>query len=159
MMETLEQYSALLIYLLPLVLLALGLVAGVMGEALHLKDLDKREAAMRLAVPTSVQLLPKRPVRESFLAAGSVVMSGDVFKAFVASFRKLIGGRIGVYEPLMERARREAMLRMREQAAVRGAQFVFNVRMETSTISDPGGENPNPRVEILCYGTAVVFEK
>jgi len=43
---------------------------------------------------------------------------------------------------------------MKEQAVARGANYVFNVKMETSSISK-GHRNSIGSVEVLAYGTAV----
>ncbi len=72
-----------------------------------------------------------------------------------AGLRSLFGGRLIGYETLLDRARREAVLRMKQQAADRGAHLVVNVLFETSTL------NQNQRgsiisCEVLVYGTAFV---
>ena len=53
-----------------------------------------------------------------------------------------------------ERARREALCRMLEDAQRLGATAVINVRYETANI---GGMGPNsmPMAEVVAYGTAV----
>jgi len=55
-----------------------------------------------------------------------------------------------------ELARREALLRMREEARELGASYVFNVKMETSSISK-GRRDSIGSVEVLAYGTAVIL--
>ena len=89
------------------------------------------------------------------LVSGSVVISSDYFKRFIAGLRMLIGGRLNTYESLLDRARREAILRMREEAKALGATQIFNVKLETISI---GGRNPNSVscLEVLAYGTAVI---
>jgi uncharacterized protein YbjQ (UPF0145 family) len=85
---------------------------------------------------------------------GSVVVSSDYFKTFVAGLLKLVGGRIGVYETLLERGRREALLRMEEAALAWGAERVVNVRIQTAEL---GGNNGQGIValEVIAYGTGV----
>ena len=80
-------------------------------------------------------------------------MSIDSFKKFVAGLRDLVGGRVSSYESLLERARREALLRMKAEARALGAQSVWNVRLETSSITK-GGKGVSA-VEVLAYGTAL----
>ena len=70
--------------------------------------------------------------------------------------RAIIGGRVSSYETLIDRARREAILRMKEQAAAKGANYVFNVKMETSSISK-GQRDSIGSVEVLAYGTAITI--
>jgi uncharacterized protein YbjQ (UPF0145 family) len=49
--------------------------------------------------------------------SGSVVVSVDYFKRFLAGLRTLVGGRVTSYETLLDRARREAILRCKETRA------------------------------------------
>ena len=72
--------------------------------------------------------------------------------------RSIVGGRVSSYESLIDRARREAILRMKEQAATLDANYVFNVKMETSSISK-GRRNSIGSVEVLAYGTAISKEQ
>ena len=67
----------------------------------------------------------------------------------------IVGGRVTSYENLIDRARREAVLRMKEKAKTLGANYVFNVKMETSSISK-GKRESIGSVEVLAYGTAVI---
>jgi len=74
---------------------------------------------------------------------------------FCAKFRKIFGGEFQSLGRMMERARREAALRMIEEAAKLGATAVCNVRYETSTISGskPGSISGS---EVIAYGTALI---
>ncbi|MEM7018662.1 MAG: heavy metal-binding domain-containing protein [Pseudomonadota bacterium] len=126
-------------------------------EARHYASLRVREHALR-----HIQVLTlKRPPRDlegepdSHLVMGSVVISVDYFKRFIASLITLIGGRIFTYETLVERARREAILRMKEQAKASGAFMICNVKLETSSISKGFGKDSLGSVEVLAYGTAL----
>jgi len=57
---------------------------------------------------------------------------------------------------LQNRARRQATLRMLEDAKRYGAKAVWNIRYETATIQ--GQENQKAGgVEIIAYGTALVW--
>ena len=47
---------------------------------------------------------------------------------------------------------------MKQEAKRLHADYVFNIKMETSSISK-GRENSIGSVEVLAYGTAVVIEK
>ena len=87
-----------------------------------------------------------------FLVHGAVVVSADYFKTFIAGLRNLFGGRFRSYETLMERARREALLRLKADARRKGAKTVICVRFETTSISTGWA----PAMEVLAYGTALV---
>ncbi len=95
-------------------------------------------------------------VENSDLVTGSIVISLDYFKRVIAGLRGLIGGRIKTYEPLLERARREALLRMTESARKQGFDAVFNVRLETSRLANATRDGKGTAgVEMLAFGTAV----
>jgi len=90
------------------------------------------------------------------LVAGSVVVSLDYFKRFVATLRGLVGGRVGAYETLMDRGRREAVLRMKRQAELQGAEAIVNVRIETSRLASGRADGKGTAgVEVLAFGTAL----
>jgi len=143
----------LFIQLTPLVLVILGLVTGKYIEMRHLRNLAVRESALRDLSRCNLRTLPAGlKAEESFLVTGSAVIATDYFKVFAAGLRGLFGGEMKTYRSLMSRARREAVVRMLEQAKADGAGSIWNIRFETSTIQGkrrPGG------VEVLAYGTAV----
>ena len=86
---------------------------------------------------------------------GNVVISVDYFKRLSAGLRSLLGGRVGAYESLVDRARREAILRMKRNAQEQGANHIFNVKLETSSITK-GGRGQIGAVEMFAYGTALI---
>ncbi|MBW2225478.1 MAG: heavy metal-binding domain-containing protein [Deltaproteobacteria bacterium] len=97
------------------------------------------------------------PVRSATLATGSVVISVDHFKRFLSGFRMIFGGEIRSYSSLIDRARREAVLRMKESEP--DAHAYINTRLETSTISNTAGNEGTGTVEVLAYGTAVHYDR
>lgn len=137
-----------------LVLLALGYIFGQRAEKRHFRSILEREEAMRGILCFSERTIPDHDRLDGTLVAGSVVVSVDYFKAFVAGLRNLIGGRVSAYESLLERARREAVLRMKAQAQDFGATQVWNLRLETSSITS-GKQGGTAAVEVIAYGTAV----
>jgi len=88
------------------------------------------------------------------LVQGNVVISSDYFKMFVAGLRKLVGGRLTTFESLLDRGRREAILRLKREAVLAGANMVFNVRFETSAVSQ-GANGAIGSIEVLAYGSAI----
>ena len=83
------------------------------------------------------------------------MVSVDYFKRFLAGLRSVFGGRVTSYETLLDRARRESILRMKEAADGLGAEMVFNIKVETASISK-GRRNAVGSVEVLAYGTALI---
>ena len=137
------------------VLLLLGALVGTRLERAHYRRIREREARMREFRVMTLRTLPEDwSVEACDLVTGSVVISLDYFKRFLARLRMLIGGRLRSYEPLLDRARREALLRLKEEAALRGFHAVFGVRLETSRVANANG-NGTAGVEILAFGTAV----
>ncbi len=142
-----------LIQLISVPLIFIGFVTGKVIELRHLRRLALREAALRDVGICNLRKIPvELSERESFLVTGSAVIATDHFKVFAAGLRGLFGGEMKTYRSLMSRARREAVVRMLEQARQLNAGSVWNVRLETSTIQGkrrPGG------IEVFVYGTAV----
>jgi len=134
------------------VLLLFGYVFGTIIEKKHYSSIREREEQFR-TLPT---IMLKKPlnsenIREVKLVNGNVVISVDFFKKFVASLINLFGGNITAYETLIDRARREAILRMKEEA--QSAEEIINIRIETSSISK--NTKSIGAIEVLAYGTAI----
>ncbi len=133
-------------------LIVLGYLVGRIRERRHLAQLDEREAAASSIMVVDVKTLPPTvQASDGRLVMGEVVIAADYFKTFAAGLRNLIGGEVKTYQTMLSRARREARLRMLEEADALGAELVLNVRFEWSEVG------PNiPSAEIFCYGTAVI---
>jgi uncharacterized protein YbjQ (UPF0145 family) len=158
MTDTVLQHLDLLFFL---TLFAVGYTSGSIAEKRHYRLIEVRErASLRMPVVTAEASFPEGKVAKAFLVQGSVVISIDYFKRIMGILRNIFGGRIRAYESLVDRARREAILRMKEQALAGGGQMITNLRLETSTI----GNSANRRrqvgsVEVIAYGTAVRFNR
>lgn len=138
-----------------LALLVIGIIFGQLNERSHYRDIKRREALLRRIIVLPERFVPDAlQVDETRLVCGSVVISSDYFKQFYGGLKALVGGRMGMYESLVDRARREAILRMKRQALNFGAQAVCNLKIQTSSIS-LGAKDRIGSVEVLAYGTAV----
>ena len=142
-----------------LALIALGYVAGTTVEKRHYRSIENRERwTMDLpAVTMKAVNYPDEQIRSARLVTGSAVISIDYFKKMLASLRNIFGGTVKSYESLIDRARREALLRMKESAPE--ATVIVNVRIETATIGRKANKQGVGCVEAFAYGTAVVLEK
>jgi uncharacterized protein YbjQ (UPF0145 family) len=129
-------------------LLLLGYFFGSAREKKHLQDLRIREHRLLTKMPTRSDRGPKLKTEETFLVVGNVVIASDYFKNFVGQLRNFFGGRLSTHETLLDRARREAVCRMREDALKKGAGHIVDVHLETSFLDQLG-------VEVSAYGTAV----
>ncbi len=140
--------------IITVVLVALGYFFGRRAENKHIKQLIEREAVMNALPAMASRIPPGDGEYDQMLVSGSVVIANDYFKSFVAGLRNIFGGKISTYETLLDRARREAVLRMKDQAKALGAEAVFNVKYEASNIS--GQYNKKlPILEVHAYGTAL----
>jgi len=139
-----------------LTLLALGYGFGRMSENSHYTSIKKRELRYQKILVVATKYPPaENPPPDTTLVTGSVVISIDYFKRFSASLRNLFGGQMKSYETLLDRARREAILRMKEQASSLGASMVFNIKIQTASIHQ-GRRNAIGSVEVIAYGTAMI---
>ena len=129
-------------------------------EKKHYKNIQRREVALfkNKFVNFSKKTVNPEKVESVTLVTGSVVVGCDYFKAFVANLRNLFGGNLSAYESVLDRARREAILRMRESAVKLGANTVINTKLETVTI-DPMATSKFPKVSVTAYGTAITYVK
>lgn len=137
-----------------LAVILVGLFFGIRAEKKHFAHLTEKEAEYADILITNLKTAPGLDKARGELVTGSVVIANDAFKKFISGFMLFFGGRIGVYETLMERARREALIRMQSEARLRGASQIINVRVETSTIVTGKGKTVGS-IELLAYGTAI----
>ena len=138
-----------------LILIVIGYVCGRWAESRHFASIRQREAEFRNLPALTFEPATGWDALDSTLVSGSVVVSLDYFKRFVAQFRQIFGGQIRAYEPLLDRARREALLRMKREARDQGFDAVLNVRMLTSRLAGSTQREGTAGVEILAFGTAI----
>ena len=69
--------------------------------------------------------------------------------------RNVFGGRIRSFESLLDRAKREAILRMKEQYP--DGHIIVNLRLNTSQIGSTQGKKGLGAVEVLASGTVVRY--
>ncbi len=131
------------------IFLVLGYFIGGAREKKHFEDLMRREKNLLPRVMARADKGEKLNVGETFLVATSVVIATDFFKNFVGNLKSLFGGRLRSHESLLDRARREALCRLREKAYAKGASEIRNVRFETNFLDQLG-------IEVSAYGTAVI---
>ena len=140
--------------LISIILVALGYFFGRRAESKHIKNIIEREEIMNQLPAMASRFPPQDGKYHQQLVSGSVVIANDYFKTFVAGLRNLFGGKMTTYETLLDRARREAVLRMKQEAQSLGAELIFNVKYETSNISGQYNKKM-PVIEVHTYGTAL----
>lgn len=137
----------------PLLIVIIAMIVGSILENKHFQSIRQREEEFSYMPTLSTRELPSDvPIVEALMVTGSVVVSIDYFKRFLASLRNIFGGEVKSYCSLLDRGRREAILRMKKQYPE--ADMIINFRVETSSISK-GAKNSIGSVEVLAYGTAI----
>ncbi len=140
-----------------LALLVLGFSVGGFRERRHFRNLAIREAAARDVLVTNLKRVANpETVRQSSLVGGQVVIGTDYFKTIATGIRNLLGGEMKAAQSLMTRARREAVLRMIDEARRLGSTEICNVRFAFCNISMMSGNKGAMSVEVYAYGTAVL---
>ncbi|MCP4924219.1 MAG: YbjQ family protein [bacterium] len=137
------------------IILALTLITSVTGTIIknrHLKSLKIREQRFaHIPVVTDPALGPTETLTHFVLIQGHAVIATDYFRSLWAGLRQIFGGSVGAYEQLIDRARREATVRLKEKAVKMGADAVVDVRFESPEIS-------RMMAEMYVYGTAVFIK-
>lgn len=131
-----------------IVLFAVGWYFGTRNERKHLAQLDHDERLLGHIIVSSERFYVPMTQYDGLMVMGSVSIAQDRFKLVWAGILSLFGKNLTVYESLLERGRREAVVRMKRIASEHGYNQIYGVRIETSSI-DGGG------VEVVAYGTAV----
>ena len=160
-MDNFEKINLLINIGIPIAILVFAYFVGTYLERRHFRRIQRREQALHgFPVTTFEALPPNWEVERCKLVSGSVVVSLDYFKRVIAGLRGLIGGRVKTYEPLLDRARREAVLRMNETAKADGYDAVINIRLETSRLANSRRDgNGTAGVEMLAFGTAIYVRR
>jgi uncharacterized protein YbjQ (UPF0145 family) len=137
-------------------LLGFAYFVGSWIERRHYAEIRRREAEARTFSATTFRRIPVGwETLDSALVTANVVISVDYFKRFLAGLRGLFGGRIKSYETLMDRARREALLRLKERADSRGYHALVNVRLYTSRMANSRNSEGTAGLEVLAAGTGL----
>lgn len=148
-------------WLIVIVCLVVCYFSGNIIEKNHYKKIREREIKFykKPYITFGKNVVNASKVEKTEFVTGEVVIGCDYFKMFLAGLRNLFGGNISAYESVLDRGRREAILRMREQAYSKGAQIIINVKIETVMLSPLGSNDKAPKVSVLAYGTAVKYAR
>lgn len=136
----------------PLFLLLIGWGIGRIKIRNHQKRLDEQEDALKAIRLHNVKYKPDYAAEKNakaVLVTGSLVLSIDVFRRVIAGFIQLAGGEVNNYTDLLDRGRRDALLRLKAKAHALGADDIYNIKIQSASIGMGKG------IEILAYGTAV----
>lgn len=151
------QPAAVLVFVVvPLLLPIIGIICGRIAEHRHFKSLDLRERQLSWMMVTDLKTYAPNAEasKPPKMIVGEVCIATDYLKSFFASLRKIVGGEIKSYNTLTERARREAVLRVKEEAERLGYNAVCNLRLNTADIGGATSARKAAMVEMIAIGTA-----
>lgn len=133
---------------------------GSIIEKNHYKSIRKREINLyKFPCISSGKMIASSPrVKNAYLVSSSVVIACDTFKVFVASLKSFFGGNVSAVESVIDRGRREAILRIREQALRMRAKAIINLKIETVMLNSSRTKQA-PRVCVTAYGTAIEYDR
>ncbi len=103
-------------------------------------------------IVTTTPTVEGRPVRDYLgIVTGEVIVGANLFRDLFAAVTDIVGGRSGKYEQVLQRARREALAEMEDEAAKLGGNAVVGVDIDYEVIGSNGS-----MLMVSCSGTAVV---
>jgi len=149
--------------LLGTALLIVGYIVGTIFQRNHLRSIQEREAfffklpAVTMKLKNFVPESHYDQIASARMVVGSVVITPDYFRFFLSSIFDVLGGKVKSYESIVDRARREAILRMKESAPM--ADIIVNTRLQMDTLQPPIPNMPIRPLAVYAYGTAVRLKK
>lgn len=132
----------------------IGYIIGFIREQLHLLELRRRERQMPEVFLSNSKTLPAS-ASYAGLVSVNIALATDSFRGLSVLFRRIFGGRVRRFERIKDRARREVILRLQDQALEMKANAIYNIRLESSQIRGDLRRGGGTSVEVLAYGTAV----
>lgn len=129
---------------------------GKRVEKKHYISIQEREEKYKSIIVMSDKDLKrvKNNQSEWVLLIEGTVISIDAFKKLMAGFVNFFGWRMKAYESLVDRARREAVLKVKQRAYDGWYNVIANLRLETSSISK-STKNTVGAVEAIAYATGL----
>jgi uncharacterized protein YbjQ (UPF0145 family) len=106
-----------------------------------------------MQVTTTPGIEGKRTTKYCGIVAGEAILGANIFKDVFAVVRDIVGGRSGMYEKELQRARDIALQELQEKAQALGANAVVGVDIDYEVL----GQN-NGMLMVAASGTAVVVE-
>lgn len=130
---------------------------GSSRERAHLKSIRGREKNYLplTMVNNKRKIAQENGISDVVLVTGSCVIAPSYFMRVVGKFFAFFGGRVSTFENLLDRARREAILRLKEEAIKNNAKIIVNVRIETANLLQSHNNNGAISIEVFAYGTAL----
>ena len=103
---------------IPVLFILGGFLVGYTVERRHIASLEEREAPLENIQCTNLKTIPgDKLAQDRFYVDGQAVIASDYFKTFAMKIRNIFGGEMHAMQNMMIRARREALVRMTQNAA------------------------------------------
>ncbi|MDF7671935.1 heavy metal-binding domain-containing protein [Lactobacillus sp. ESL0701] len=99
---------------------------------------------------TTTELIPGKKYEIMGEVFGLTTQSKNMIKNMGASLKSMVGGEIRSYTKMLEESRNEALARMRQAAADKGADAIVMMRFDSGSIA-------SDMQSVVAYGTAVKF--
>ncbi|MCI5868314.1 MAG: YbjQ family protein [Dorea sp.] len=96
----------------------------------------------------NIDYIPGKEIDAIGMVKGTVVMSKNIGKDFMAGMKTLVGGELSGYTEMLNESRQIAIKRMVDEAEALGADAVINIRYGSSSLMQGAAE-------VIAYGTAV----
>lgn len=106
-----------------------------------------------MIVTTTPSIEGKRITQYCGVVAGEAILGANVFKDLFAGLRDIVGGRSGMYERELQKARDIAMRELQQRAADLGANAVVGIDLDYEVLGQGNG-----MLMVSASGTAVVAE-
>jgi beta-barrel assembly-enhancing protease len=129
-------------------LLVIGYFAGRVVERSHYASIRRRERELADVLAFMVRFpFDRTTPQRAFLVHGTVVVSADYFKTFVAGLRNFFGGRLRTYETLMgARSPRSAAAAQGRRAPARRQNGHLRALRDNHSFQRLGGGDGGPRL-------------
>ncbi|MGN1192577.1 MAG: YbjQ family protein [Dorea sp.] len=96
----------------------------------------------------NIDYIPGKEIDAIGMVKGTVVMSKNIGKDFMAGMKTLVGGELSGYTEMLNESRQIAIKRMVDEAEALGADAIINIRYGSSSLMQGAAE-------VIAYGTAV----
>jgi len=152
-----ELIFSLLFFAVPLVVC--GMIIGRSVEKNHFAELDQKEAANRDFLVTNLKTFPLAAsgMQDPTIVMSEVVIGSDYLKSWLAGWRGFFGGEIKSLQTLQVRAKREAIVRLIDQARQQGFNAICNLRINSANITGVAkSKNSLPMAVVIATATAYV---
>ncbi|MGN1377092.1 MAG: YbjQ family protein [Dorea sp.] len=100
----------------------------------------------------NIDYIPGKEIEDLGMVKGTVVMSKNIGKDFMAGMKTLVGGELVGYTEMLNEARQIAVKRMVDEAEALNADAIINIRYGSSSLMQGAAE-------VLAYGTAVKIKE